>query len=470
MRAALLVVACSAAAALAAEPVTLDAGARSALALTLYGDQGPALVRDTRRATLPAGPVEIRFDDVPATVDARTLALRVADDPQRLQVRAQRFRFDLASPDRLIARWVGHDVELEETDERLRTKVTPATLLAAGNGLVVRIGDRIVPNPPGRLRLPPLDDVATRPTLAWQAESASAGPATLEASYATGGLAWAADYVAWLDAAQTTMDLTAWATLTNDTDVRFADATLALVAGQVHRVGEPERKYVGMQMRAMAAPAAAPEPAESRLTEYHEYTVEGRVGLAPHATTQIPLLAARGVGVQKRFVAAGAAAWLRQPVRDVAQDVPVHVVLGVDNRAKNHLGRPLPAGVVRFYAPDAHGAPTFVGEDRLRHLPVDDTAELEVGEAFDVRTTRRQTDFKKLDVQPWSFESAWEIVVRNRRKDAVTVEVREPVDGEWKVVASSLPAKKLDARTLAFDVPVPAGGETTLIYRVQVGR
>jgi hypothetical protein len=35
---------------------------------------------------------------------------------------------------------------------------------------------------------------------------------------------------------------------------------------------------------------------------------------------------------------------------------------------------------------------------------------------------------------------------------------------------SSVPARKADAGTLAFDVPVPAGGEAVLRYRVRVGR
>jgi hypothetical protein len=48
------------------------------------------------------------------------------------------------------------------------------------------------------------------------------------------------------------------------------------------------------------------------------------------------------------------------------------------------------------------------------------------------------------------------------------VEVVEPVGGFWEVNQSSLPARKVDAQTLAFSVPVPAGGETVLTYSVDV--
>jgi hypothetical protein len=52
----------------------------------------------------------------------------------------------------------------------------------------------------------------------------------------------------------------------------------------------------------------------------------------------------------------------------------------------------------------------------------------------------------------------------------VTVVVREHSDCDWKMLESSQRSRKVDARTLAFDVPLPAGGEAELRYRMQVGQ
>ena len=60
------------------------------------------------------------------------------------------------------------------------------------------------------------------------------------------------------------------------------------------------------------------------------------------------------------------------------------------------------------------------------------------------------------------------MTIRNHKKEAVTVTLREPVGGDWKIVDSSLPPVKVDAVTLGFDVPVPSDGETVVRYRVQV--
>jgi hypothetical protein len=67
-----------------------------------------------------------------------------------------------------------------------------------------------------------------------------------------------------------------------------------------------------------------------------------------------------------------------------------------------------------------------------------------------------------------SSESAWEISLRNHKDAAESVEVVEPVGGDWEIVSSSHPAHKKDAKTFVFEVQVPARGETKVSYRVRV--
>lgn len=464
------VLACLPALATAADLV-VGRDARTDTALTVYSaGLDLAVVRDTRRLTLDGNEGVLRFDDVAARIDPRTVSLRSTTSPEKLRVREQSYLFDLASPQQLLQRWVGHDVELVERDTRLRSKTTPATLLSVDGGNVYRIDDRIVVGNTDELRLPPLGtDVYVRPTLRWRLVNEGPPAQTLEVSYATGGLSWTADYVAVSNAEQSAADVTAWVTIENQSGARYDDATLSLIAGDVHRAQAPQQPMFARAMASAAPKMADGSMAESGLAQYHRYAVEGRTTIAENETKQLPLFVARGVGIQRRYVVDGQPYWFRTPQRDGGQELPVRVLLDVANTEQNHLGRPLPAGVVRFYAPDPAGAPQLVGEDRLPHTPTGETAKLEAGAAFDLRATRKQTDFKHLDTEPYQFESAFEIALRNRSQENVTVTVREPVDGEWTVVESSVPSEKVDARTLAFTVPVPANGETVLRYRVKVG-
>jgi hypothetical protein len=469
----LLVVAALVVVPLVAQAADLVVGrdARTQTALTVYSaGLDLAVVRDTRQLTLDGGEGVLRFDDVAARIDPRTVSLRSTTSPEQLTVLEQSYLFDLASPQQLLQRWIGHGVELVERDTRLRSKTTPATLLSVDGGNVYRVEDRIVVGNTSEVRLPPLGtDVYVRPTLRWRLANAGPPAQTLEVSYATGGLSWTADYVATLNAAQTAADVTAWVTLENQSGARYDDATLTLIAGDVHRATAPEQAMFRGHAMAAAPKMADAAVSEAPLAQYHRYALERRTTIVENETKQVPLFVARAVGVKRRYVVDGQAHWFRSEARDVGRDLPVRVIVDVANTDANHLGRPLPAGVVRLYAPDPSGAPQLVGEDRIPHTPAGETAKLEAGAAFDLRATRKQTDFKQLDIEPYQFESAFEIALRNRSHENVTITVREPVNGEWTVVESSVPPEKLDARTLAFQVPVPANGETVLRYRVKVG-
>jgi hypothetical protein len=63
---------------------------------------------------------------------------------------------------------------------------------------------------------------------------------------------------------------------------------------------------------------------------------------------------------------------------------------------------------------------------------------------------------------------AYEIVLRNAKTEAVNVMVREPVPGDWTMLDESQPHAKVAAGTAQWLVNVPAGGATTLRYRVLV--
>lgn len=450
--------------------VVVGRDARTAVALTIYAQQDLALVRETRAVEVGTGDTTLRFDEVAARLDPRTVILTASDDPGSLTVREQSYRNDLTSPQALIQRWVGRDVELVEADERLRTRITAATLLSTDGGNVYRIGDRLAVGHPGWLLLPPPGgEVFTRATLRWRIANAGATRRTLDLSYATGGLSWSADYVLTLGADDAPADLRAWATLTNQSGTRYDDAALVLVAGQLERAPAPRDQPMAYEAKALAAAPPPREPAPQSFGELYRYAVEGRVSLAENETKQVPLLAPRAVDVTRRYELRGDAWWFHQPMRDRDRRVPVAALLELPNTDANRLGRDLPAGTVRAYRTEAGGAALLVGEDTLRQTAAGETATLALGQAADLVATRTQTEWRKLDVQPFEAESAWEVRLRNLKAAAVTVALRDQIAGDWAIVEASLPARKDDARTLAIDVPVPAGGETVVRYRVRVG-
>jgi hypothetical protein len=118
------------------------------------------------------------------------------------------------------------------------------------------------------------------------------------------------------------------------------------------------------------------------------------------------------------------------------------------------------------YKADASGSQQLIGEDWIDHTPKDERVRIKMGEAFDVVGERVQKDWKRLGNNLYEVE--WEITLRNHKTESVTVEVNEPLPGDWEMVKSTHPHDKPQAHTARFSLPVAKDGATTLTYRVRV--
>ena len=293
----------------------------------------------------------------------------------------------------------------------------------------------------------------------------------MELSYLTGGLSWRADYVANLSPDEKALDLSGWVTLTNQSGAAYPNATLQLVAGDLNRAKQrPERAMAAGAMMDRVK-AAAPQMAEESLFEYHLYTLDRPTTLAVNQTKQVALLSASSVPVRKDYLLQGQNYYYSGSYGDLGQKQKVGVFVEFDNKESSRLGMPLPKGIIRVYKRDSEGRAQFVGEDSVDHTPKNELVRLKLGDAFDVTAKRKQTDYKSLGRQGKFgsvHESAFEIELKNAKKEPVTVSVLEPMPGDWEVLQSSHPYLKEAAGTARFKVTVPAEGSATLTYRVRV--
>jgi hypothetical protein len=465
-----LLIAVLATGAFAADPAPVPestAADRTSVSVTVY-NQNLALVRETRNLVFARGGATfLRFMDVPSQINPRTVHVQplAAGGPTVLE---QNYEYDLISPEKLMEKYVGHEVEIVEQADDLTTRTVKATLLSVNGGPVYKIGDRIVLGQGGKVTLPDLPaELVARPTLVWNLDVPKAGSVPTEVSYLTDGMNWSADYVAVVDADDKKAGLSGWVTIDNHSGAGFKDATLKLVAGDVRRV-QPERlmDYEAKAVRTMAM-AGAPQFQEESFFEYHLYTLDRATTIKDNQTKQLSLFSAPSVPVTKKLIVSGEGGWYRSNVMGngmIAKKVAV--VLELKNEQTSGLGMPLPKGTVRVYKKDKSGAEQFVGEDAIDHTPKDETVRLHVGDAFDVVAEKSQTDYKA--VSPREIETAWMLSLRNRKDEDVVVTVREPMGGDWKIISSSMPGVKIDQQTLEFQVPVPKGKEVKLTYRIGV--
>jgi hypothetical protein len=441
------------------------------LSLTIYNGN-LALIRDVRQIHLQPGVAPLRFEDVASSINPATVHFRSLTAPSRLSVIEQNYEYDLLDPQKLLQKYVGREITLvrPETDAgSTRWVDTKAVLLADNGGPVWKIGNEIVTGMAAdSYRFPDLpENLYSRPTLVWTLDNRGAEAQRVEASYLANSMNWNADYVLTVGRDEKNADLDGWVTLINNSGAAYNNARLQLVAGQLHRTQQP------MNMKAMAgalsavADEAKQQFAQEAFSEYHLYTLNRRTSIQNDESKQISLLNATNIPVEKYFLVQGQPYYYRNP-QGIGNAIPqpVQVYYRFKNEDKEGLGMPLPAGTIRAYESDSQGGTQFVGEDNISHTPKDETLRIHVGDAFDVICERKQMDYKRLASNLYELE--YQISLRNHKVSPVTVEVREPVGGDWEVVNSNYTPAKLDSTTLGFTIPVEKDGSATLDYRVRV--
>ncbi len=436
------------------------------LSITIY-NSNLGLVKDTRNINLPKGTVELKFMDVASQINPTTVHIKSLTAPLSLNILEQNYEYDLLSPEKLMEKFVGKMVRIREKNQYTgKEAVYNAKLLSVNNGPIFQVGDEIYAYAPGQVIYPEIpENLIAQPTLVWLLENELAKAQKLEVSYLTGGINWKADYVTVLNKDDNAADVSGWVTIDNKSGTTYKNAAIQLVAGDVNRAKEPEMRYD----KAMSlAGAVARESAfkEESFFEYHLYTLDRKSTIKQNQTKQISLLEAANVPVRKELIFWGAEYYYRSAYGQPISNQKVGVYINVDNKKENHLGMPLPKGIIRVYKSDPRGNLQFIGEDRIDHTPKDETIKIKMGEAFDVIGERKQTDFKA--VSSTVYEIAWEISLRNHKDADTRVSIIEPVPGDWKILQSSHRAEKVEAHTLKYVVDVPKNGETKVEYRVRI--
>jgi hypothetical protein len=441
---------------------------QTGVAVTIY-NSNLGLVKDLRVLHLPKGRSELRFMDVATAIIPASVHIRSLSDAAGLNILEQNYEYDLLSPQKLMDKYVGKEVKLyQKNPYSEREEVVTATLLSNNDGPVYKIGNEITYGYPGRVIFPQLPgSLIASPTLVWLLDNGREKPHTVEATYLTDGINWRADYVMTLNERDDAADLGGWVTITNNSGTTYRDAAVKLVAGDIHRVRDKVQPPRAAGAVLMGAAAPAPQFKEEGLLEYHMYTLQRPSTIKDNQSKQISLLSAVDIPVHKELLLSGAPYYYQGAYSgDIAKKQKVGVYIELENREKNHLGMPLPKGTVRVYKKDSDASLQFVGEDAIDHTPKDEKVRIKLGDAFDVVADKKQTDWKK--VASDSYEAAYEISIRNHKKEAVVVRVTEPVPGDWQVLNSSQDYIKGNSHTLEYKVTVPADGETKLTYRVLI--
>ena len=475
-------------------------------ALTIY-NQNFAVVRERIPLELMAGVNDVKFADITVHLEPESVILRDPSGKTELQILEQNFRNDPVNQRMMLSLFEGKEIDFLVTEPQkpnrvvkgrvIRSGYTPhnlsamrrygeayrqsqTTMAADTAEPIIEVDGQLQFQLPGMPVFPALTDQSIlKPELSWQLQSSDAGKLDAELCYVSGGMSWMADYnlVAPQDGHK--LDLIGWVTIDNQSGKNFEKARVKLMAGDVSKIQRDEQMRTRAAAMSSVADAAGPPVTEKSFDEYHLYTLQRPMSLRDRETKQVEFVRVSGVNSERLYVYDGASidwnrwrgydpAFLRQNDSLGAESNPkVSVMREFKNSKENGLGIALPKGRLRFYQRDEDGQLEFVGENNIDHLPKDETVRIYVGNAFDIVGERKRTAFKVDNANSWADES-FEIILRNRKKEAVEVRVVEHLFRwvNWEIREHSDAFTKLDAQKVEFRVKLEPDEEKKLTYLV----
>jgi hypothetical protein len=472
--------------------------------LTIY-NQDFAVARTTIDLDLHAGRNEVATDRVTSRLEPDSVVLRDPSGKRLIHVLEQNYDAAVVNQEWLLQKYEGKTIDFQTFTGTDGQRTVQGKIIRAGgrsdggynaNGQymgaqqtqpLIEVDGKMRFQLPGTPLFPATTDgLLLKPTLRWQIRSEKAERFGAELAYITGGLDWNATYNVVLPSSvdvtgDEKADLVGWVTIHNQSGTEFPQARIKLMAGDVAKL-KAEGFGGGIGANRMML-AAADSIESNRVTQkpfddFHLYDLNRTVALRDGETKQVQFIDAADVSVHRTYLYDGAAQL--QPYYDNGNinqqrgygldngNTKVRIVEGIKNSEANHLGMPMPAGRIRLYRRDADGQMEFIGEDTINHTPAEDTVKLSTGSAFDVKGSRRQTDFH-INQQDRIVDESFEIEITNQKAQPVNVNVVERLyrGVNWEIREKSSDFTKRDSRTVEFPIKVPAKGEATLTYSVR---
>lgn len=449
-----------------------------------YNVPGYAVIKTTDQYNIKKGLNQLEVTDVAALIDPTTVSFRSLTDPEA-HVLEQNYQFDLVSQQKLLQRYLGKTITVEQVQGSDTNRIE-GELVSATGGIVLQDDDGNIhsinnysniqfPKLPGGLR--------TKPTLVWDLNATKPGKHDIEFSYQTEGMTWWSDYnVIYSEESSEQnnkgnsckLDLSAWVSIINQSGASYEDAKLKLIAGDVNRAqsGTGPIRVTASRMKADAMYENQGFE-EKSFFEYHLYTLGRPATLPDNSTKQLELFpSVSSINCNKELVFDESSQYgygglnTNQNYGQNSQG-DVNVYLRFNNSEDNNMGMPLPAGRIRVNQKDSDGSLEFIGEDIIDHTPKDEDVLIKMGNAFDIKGKRKQTDYR-VDSKARTMSESFEITLKNHKAEAADVVIRETLYrwSQWEIGKKSHDFTKQDSRHIHFDVKVPANGETKVSYTV----
>lgn len=413
--------------------IAVTSKARKSLQITVYRDFG--IVQDVRNVSLLKGSNRIRFEEVASGIQESSAEITWTG-PDKLTVLGQAYEFDLISPNKLMEKFVGKELEIVPTNSKDSLPKTAELLSINGQEPVFRMGTQITFGQVGRILFPYVpDNLYTKPTLIWDVESQERQDIEVTTEYATDGIAWKALYSLDLTTKDSSAKFSGAILLDNKSGVNCRDAFITFVTGNVHRIKNEDemvtcsgKKYGDFYFYTINRPVTVPDNQQKQL----EWIPDTKIKYQPRIV----------VGFNDTEAVSSGSVWSS-----------AHI----ENNQANSLGLPFPGGIVKVAKRDSQGKKWFIGDDYMEDVKANSSFDININTSSDVSAVR-----KKVVEQGKGYN--YIIELKNNRNKNCLVKVRDYTCSGMTVSSNNKYSEK--NAYIEWDVGLEPDGTTKIQYSV----
>ncbi|MBZ0264843.1 hypothetical protein K8I28_09250 [bacterium] len=402
-----------------------------------------AQVSEKRALQLESGNHLVRFENIPDQIEPEFIKLSFGP-------------YDTRSISSTKTSWTIEDIWKERIGEHLKNEEEEF------DGILKRFHDDnlFLETPEGKIQIISSSDAedllieslpspySFEPAILWECFTKDGLSSDINLSYFLKNISWTATYSMVLSDGKA--NLQGEYVISNDCGTSLDYNKITFLAGDIHLAGDSRKVD-----RTNPAPGSSLAVDPTQFGDMRRYSVEQDGRLLDKYTTLIPMLTVPQISYEMVYV---------YDATIFNDRVSTQLKFTLDGAT----AKALPAGTVRIFQGSA-----MIGEDKIDHTPPGSEINLNVAQSFDLTAKRERISEKPIS-DGGTIES-YKVTLGNSKTTGVLITVLERVFGNWTVPhatlnGSAVEAVKRDARTVQFDIPVPAGETVSLTYDIRYER
>jgi len=408
--------------------------------LTIY-DSGLALIEEESTFHFTPQTDKLLYKDIPKTILNNSISVVL---PPKMELLQQNLQRENLTPYNIAKHFIGKDIYINNSKYKLLTLNNTDAYVRDTKLRVKRVNLETL----SYATMP--QDLHTDNALLLYIDKSYKTDAKVKLRYLAKNISFATDYI--LELTQKNASLSAWVTISNESNKDFLQSSLSLLAGDIQRSSN-DRTSTRVLYKTLSSDRAAKlsnTVEHTNLQNYHLYNIPKRVDIKSGEKSRLKLFEKKAISYKTTY--------------SVQADNPLYLMGQRSKQIQQNISfklpkHALPKGLVRIYKTDKQRG-VLIGENYIQNTPKDTTLEIELGKDFDTKLTQKL--LKRADTKT-TFHATIEYILTNHSDKEKKINLLVPfIPKEGSKIITSELYRFTKGNLATFTIRLPANSTKSL--------